>query len=185
MLVVAKAQLDALDSAGAHRFAARLLAYLCQRQPAVLPRFPPPVRLRADALAGDLRPMRGEMDRKTELVIEICKQIPSSRRLADVDWESASLVIEVADGRRSNRGFAYLAGAAVKPIAVMGIGDLADELRTVMQVPGEEPWREMLVQIRRADGRIKADFHYGDQPRWPIGPATLDRMKEELRPVFD
>lgn len=126
------------------------------------------------------------MDRKTELVVLICQKIAGCTDLEPIDWDTASLVIEVDEEEVSNKGFAYLGDAGVKPFSVRSrpFYDYCRELPTVMQTVGEKSWRECLVQIRRADGAIKIDFNY-DQARWAITPRTLVRMREELRPVFD
>lgn len=127
------------------------------------------------------------MDRKTELVVLICREIAGCSDLEPIDWDTVSLVIEVEEEAVSNKGFAYLADAGIKPFSVRSrqFYDYCRELPAVMQVVGEEPWKECLVQIRRADGEIKIDFNYDQAPRWAITPRTLVRMREELRPVFD
>lgn len=126
------------------------------------------------------------MDRKTELVTLICREIAAEDDLNSFDWKSVAIVLEAAKGRMSNAGYLYTQDKVVPTSAdSSALVGYAKELRTLMQVPGEEPWREMLVQIRRADGRVRVDFHYGDEPRWPIGPATMERMKSELRPDFE
>ncbi len=127
------------------------------------------------------------MDRKTELVTSICKEIARGEDINRFDWESVSIVIKISPGHVSNKGYLYDSnGQAVSTYAESKkIFRLAMELQTVTHVPGEDPWQEMLVQIRRLDGRIKVDFHYGPDRRWAILPSNLEAMMEELRPAFD
>lgn len=127
------------------------------------------------------------MDQKTEIVVAMCQEIARCEDIISLDWESISLVVDVEDGSTANRGFAYLNNGDIVPFSVRSekFYNYCYELPEAMQVIGKDAWTECLVQIRRADGEIKMDFNYDQTPRWAIGPRTLARMREELRPVFD
>ena len=52
-----------------------------------------------------------------------------------------------------------------------------------MRVDGKDPWDACVVQLRRASGRLHADFEYDDPARWDIAPATLHTVAERARPM--
>ena len=92
------------------------------------------------------------------------------------------------DGLRRVSGFGYRDGepplAATPKTEVDTIAARLDELREETQVAGEAPWTACVIQLRRAGGRLHADFFYGEDARaWAITPATLAEIAERARPA--
>ena len=98
----------------------------------------------------------------------------------------ALIAAYAGDGTRRISGFGYRDGEA--PVAatpkneVETIGARLDELREATRVAGEEPWTVCVIQLRRAGGRLHAEFVYEDAARWAITPETLADVAERARP---
>ena len=58
-----------------------------------------------------------------------------------------------------------------------------DELREATQTEGKAPWEVCVIQLRRAGGRLHAEFVYEDATRWRVTPETLDEVAERARPA--
>ena len=105
------------------------------------------------------------------------------------DLDGYALIASYADnGMRRVSGFGYRDGeppvAATPKTEVDTIAARLDELREVTQAAGGEPWTVCVIQLRRAGGRLHAEFVYGeDAARWAITPATLAEIAERVRPV--
>lgn len=102
------------------------------------------------------------------------------------DLDGYALIADYGDGTRRIAGFGYRDGQA--PVAATPkteaelIGARLDELRAATQADGQAPWTVCVVQLRRAGGRLHADFVYEDAARWRITPQTLDAVAERARP---
>ena len=105
------------------------------------------------------------------------------------DLDGYALIASYADsGMRRVSGFGYRDGeppvAATPKTEVDVIAARLDELREATQVAGEEPWTACVIRLRRAGGRLHAEFFYGeDAQACTITPATLAEVAERARPV--
>lgn len=91
-----------------------------------------------------------------------------------------------ADGTRRISGFGYRDGeppVAATPVNEADtLGARLDELREATRADGEEAWTVCVIQLRRAGGKLHAEFVYEDAERWEITPATLADVAERARP---
>ncbi len=105
------------------------------------------------------------------------------------DLDGYALIASYADGGlRRVSGFGYRDGepplAATPKTEASTIAARLDELREATQVAGEDPWTACVIQLRRAGGKLHADFFYGEDARaWAITPATLADVAERARPA--
>lgn len=125
-------------------------------------------------------------DRDTRLM-QAGRLLAADPVLADGDWDGYALVARYGDGPIDRRlsGFRYRDGngyQAATPQQVDAIGSALDALREATRVDGRAPWQACVLQLRRASGRLHADFEYDDPARWDITPATLDAVAERARP---
>lgn len=103
------------------------------------------------------------------------------------DLDGYALIADYGDGTRRISGFGYRDGQA--PVAATPkteaelIGARLDELRETTQVDGKTPWSVCVIQLRRAGGRLHAEFVYEDAARWRVMPETLDEVAERARPA--
>ncbi len=126
------------------------------------------------------------MTKRDDLIALICGEIMNSSRLRNIDWKMVTIVFDIGVGSVANSGFAYLEEKVVAVSASgSAVGDYVRVLRDELKLPDKGPFVQMLVQIRRSDGKIRADFEYEDRSRWRISPANLAGMREALRPKFD
>jgi len=115
----------------------------------------------------------------------ICGEVVKSRNLVGLDWQAVTIVFDIGAGSVSNSGFAYLADDIIPVVSTGGtVGDYVRALRDEIKLADQRPFIQMLVQIRRSDGKIRADFEYEDSSRWGIDPTNLPQMRERLRPTF-
>ena len=126
------------------------------------------------------------MARRDELIELIGNEIVNSRRLESLDWRTAVIVFDIGEGVVSNSGFAYL-DERIVPIVASGaiVDDYVRELRDEIKLSDKAPFIQMLVQLRRSDGKMRVDFEYDDPSRWSIRPSKLVEMREALRPQFE
>lgn len=102
------------------------------------------------------------------------------------DLDGYALIADYGDGTRRIAGFGYRAGEA--PVAATPrneaelVGARLDALREATQAGGQAPWTVCVIQLKRAGGRLHADFVYEDAGRWRIAPETLDAVAERARP---
>lgn len=103
------------------------------------------------------------------------------------DVDGYALIADYSDGARRISGFGYREGqvpvAATPRTEADTIGARLDELREATRVEGEAPWTVCVIQLKRAGGRLHADFVYEDAARWRITPETLDEVAERARPA--
>ena len=126
------------------------------------------------------------MTKRSDLVSEICSEIMDTEDLQDVDWQAVTIVYDVGEGVVENSGFAYL-DEEIVPFSVPSVtaSDYVEVLQEEIKLPDKGPFIQMLIQIRRADGKIRAEFEYEDRSRWRIGPSNYIEMREALRPNFE
>lgn len=104
------------------------------------------------------------------------------------DLDGYALIAAYAgDGTRRISGFGYRDGepprAATPETEADAIGARLDELREATRAEGKDPWSVCVIQLRRAGGRLHAEFVYEDAERWAITPATLAEVAERARPA--
>ncbi|TYT26702.1 hypothetical protein FZO89_10780 [Luteimonas viscosa] len=103
------------------------------------------------------------------------------------DLDGYALIVSYADGARRISGFGYRDGeaprAATPQTGLDTIGARLDELREATQAEGKAPWTVCVIQLRRAGGKLHAEFVYEDAERWEITPATLSEVAERARPA--
>jgi len=103
------------------------------------------------------------------------------------DLDGYALIADYADGARRLSGFGYRDGEA--PVAATPkaeadtIGARLDELREATRADGEGPWTVCVIQLRRAGGRLHADFVYENAAQWRITPQTREAVAELARPA--
>ncbi|MGJ4728469.1 hypothetical protein [Luteimonas sp. SDU101] len=103
------------------------------------------------------------------------------------DLDGYALIADYSDGTRRLIGFGYREGQS--PVAATPrteadlIGARLDDLRGAMQVDGKAPWMVCVIQLRRAGGKLHADFVYDDAARWRVTPETLAQVAEQARPA--
>jgi predicted metal-dependent peptidase len=97
-----------------------------------------------------------------------------------------TIVFDISAGCVSNSGFAYL---EEKVVAVCASGSVVDDyvraLCDEIMLPDKGAFVQMMVQIRRSDGRMHVEFEYKDRSRWRIDPISIIGMREAFRPKFD
>ena len=103
------------------------------------------------------------------------------------DLDGYALIASYTDnGVRRVSGFGYRDGepplAATPKTEVDAIAARLDELREATQVANEAPWTVCVIQLRRAGGKLHAEFVYEDAAQWAITPATLDAVAKRARP---
>ncbi|WP_202845184.1 hypothetical protein [Luteimonas saliphila] len=103
------------------------------------------------------------------------------------DLDGYALIASYADGARRISGFGYRDGepprAATPQTGLDTIGARLDELREATRADDKVPWTVCVIQLRRAGGRLHAEFVYEDAERWEITPATLAEVAERARPA--
>lgn len=103
------------------------------------------------------------------------------------DLDGYALIADYAGDARRISGFGYRDGeaprAATPQAALDTIGARLDELREATRVDGQAPWTVCVIQLRRAGGRLHAEFVYDDAAQWEITPATLAEVAERARPA--
>ncbi|HRN62812.1 MAG TPA: hypothetical protein PK743_11290 [Luteimonas sp.] len=103
------------------------------------------------------------------------------------ELDGYALIADYGGGTRRLAGFGYRDGqapvAATPRTEIGAIGARLDELREATRVDGEAPWTVCVVQLRRAGGKLHAEFVYEDAEHWAITPATLAEVAERARPA--
>ena len=103
------------------------------------------------------------------------------------DLDGYALIADYSDAARRISGFGYRDGqppvAATPRTEADTIGARLDELREATRLESEAPWTVCVIQLKRAGGRLHADFVYEDASRWRITPDTLDAVAEQARPA--
>ncbi len=103
------------------------------------------------------------------------------------DLDGYALIADYSDGARRLSGFGYRDGQA--PVAatpkneVELIGARLDELREAARVEGQAPWTVCVIQLKRAGGKLHAEFVYEGAERWRVDPGTLVDVAERARPA--
>jgi hypothetical protein len=103
------------------------------------------------------------------------------------DLDGYALIADYSDGARRLSGFGYREGQS--PVAATPkneadlIGARLDELREATQVEGKTPWSVCVIQLRRAGGRLHAEFVYEGAEQWRVTPETRDAVAERARPA--
>jgi hypothetical protein len=124
-------------------------------------------------------------DSADTLIIEIGQALLADRNYRTNDWSAIALVATLDDGRKSLFGYSYLPDGswqATTPDDARRIVNLLRDLREATQVSGKGPWRQCLVQVKRADMKLNLMFEYDDPQRWTVTPANMTEMVEALRP---
>jgi hypothetical protein len=117
-------------------------------------------------------------------IMHIASMIISDDEYASYDWNGISVVGIVNNGMVDVSGFNYDDAGKIVP-SIPQNDDFMDELeefQKLTQVPGENPWKAVLIQIKRADMSVHVQFEYDNASRWKVTAANLESMKEELRP---
>lgn len=104
------------------------------------------------------------------------------------DLDGYALIAHYLDDGRRLAGFGYRDGeppvAATPRNEAERIGARLDELREATRVEGQAPWRVCVIQLKRAGGKLHAEFVYDDEAGlWDIGPDTLAAVAERARPA--
>jgi hypothetical protein len=116
------------------------------------------------------------------LIQELGSEIIRSPKISDYNWDVLAVVIEL---NPQERAFGYVFWGqddweAASPS--FGALDKADELRSIMRIPGKEPWKKALVQMTRVTGKITIDFDFvGD--RWVPNMADPKSFAMSVRPA--
>lgn len=125
-----------------------------------------------------------DTDASTAALTAVGEAIIGNAKYQDA-WAALALVATFGGGTESMFGYVYYddgswAARTPKGFDVLtGIG----ALRAAMTEPGGPAWKTCLLQITRADMRLDIDFEYDDEERWKVGPDSLERMVESLRPA--
>ena len=125
------------------------------------------------------------MTSQDKLITRISRLVMRTNNLIKINWKSVSIVFDVDDSVVSSSGFAYREGKTI-PItaAEADLNQALRDLRCKLQISGQKPFTQILIQLRRKDGRFHIDFDYGKPGRWTIRPEHFATMRESLRPVF-
>lgn len=101
------------------------------------------------------------------------------------ELDGYALIADYSDGVRRISGFGYREGqapvAATPKIEADTIGARLDELREATRTDGQ-PWTVCVIQLRRAGGKLHADFVYEEAAQWRITPETREAVAERARP---
>ncbi len=125
-------------------------------------------------------------DRDAQL-LRVGRLIAADPVLADAAWDGYALIVRYDDAGIDRRvsGFRYIDDGGFEAATPRdpALGAALDALREATAVEGKAPWDACVVQLRRASGKLHADFEYDDPTRWDIMPATLQQVAECARPV--
>lgn len=120
------------------------------------------------------------------LLLRVARIAAQDPVLGDAAWDGFALIARYGDEGIDRRvsGFRYVDGGGFEAATPRdpALGDALDALRESTRVDGKPPWEACVIQLRRASGRLHADFEYDDPARWDITPATLDDVAERARP---
>ncbi|MDZ8171382.1 hypothetical protein [Microbacterium xanthum] len=115
----------------------------------------------------------------------LLRTLVDNLRGVGADWSSLAIVVNLRGSRVSGTsGFAYLPdggveATAARPSAIAPA--VAEYLR--MRYPGDAALPvAILVQLDRPTGRYEITFEDADTTRWTATPATIDDVREQLRP---
>jgi hypothetical protein len=129
------------------------------------------------------------MTNKTMLVSEIGKEVLRAKDLLDNDWDSLSLVVDLSNGHFAQSGYLYTSRDTVPFTAITPerrkLSQLCNDLKGQIQEESDSSIKQMLIQIRYQDSKMKIDFEFDNVSRWAITPSNMNEMKEALRPSFD
>ncbi len=125
-------------------------------------------------------------DTKDDLVHKAGALLLQDPEIKGSDWTGIAVVFETADGRNySVGGYIYTADDwnGFNPEEDEALSELLFTLREHTATNGQPPFVACLLQISRADMKIKIDFEYEDPARWKVTPRNLDQMVAEMRPA--
>lgn len=127
---------------------------------------------------------------KNECLQKIGELILRCKKVVANEWESLTFVFDVAEGHMANSGFLYN-GDNIRPASAgidgepMLLDDTIMAFRAAVADEYGHHFKQLLVQMEKATGRINIDFEFEGATRWRIVPARLKEMRESLRPQFD
>lgn len=125
-------------------------------------------------------------DDRDALLLRIGRLLAGDAVLAETQWDGFALIARYGDGVIDRRiaGFAYRDGGGFEASTPRdpALGTALDALREATRIDGKAPWQACVVTLRRASGRLHADFEYDDPARWDITPDTLEDVAERARP---
>jgi hypothetical protein len=125
-------------------------------------------------------------DDRDALLLRVGRLIAGDSMLADATWDGFALIVRYDDAGIDRRisGFRYVDNGDFEAATPRdpALGAALDALRKATRVEDKAPWTACVVQLRRASGKLHADFEYDDPGRWDITPATLQAVAERARP---
>ncbi|MFT4164589.1 MAG: hypothetical protein QM650_05055 [Microlunatus sp.] len=142
-------------------------------------------------LAESLRFLPGERPQQdndpsatvADLTRTIASDILALAELDDPEWDTFSLVAEVADDRCATTAYRYTESGPPVPTEPPENDDLYEQLRDVTRGPDGEAWDVVCVKIRRDTASLVMDFASGESAqRWRVKPLNIAQLPELLRP---
>lgn len=102
------------------------------------------------------------------------------------DWEQLAIVIYLNSGELGGTyGYAYSPNGSISAVAARpsGIWDAVHAYIEDLFGSKAAPIK-LLVQFDRPSGHYEITFEDSDVNRWKVSPATIETVREELRPHF-
>lgn len=101
------------------------------------------------------------------------------------EWAAMAMVFELRDREVvGSYGYFYSPDGSITPRSADPDQAALDAYLATLYAEGAEWPVKMLVQWDRASGAYEVTFEDRDRDRWRVTPATLEAVREGLRPSF-
>lgn len=118
---------------------------------------------------------------KDQLLHNLGRALLSEPTLAQGGWRGVSVIVTFQPGAKSEQFFLYPeeseTGEAWRPGSLSLLGDIPDDLRTVMAAETGKPWVQMLYQIWMPGPDFAATFEYDRADRWARTSFSIEGIQ--------
>jgi hypothetical protein len=125
------------------------------------------------------------MDRN-DLIVRLARVVAQDAGLMLNGWAHLVLISVVESGAVDVSGFCYTEDGRAVPVSPtdFALFDAIDALRQAMaEADDGRAWLAALFRIRRADGKLSAEFEYEQAARWAVTPANVQARAREFQPA--